>query len=84
VALAVERTARVLIIDDRAARRLAQSLGVPIIGTLGVLLVAKRRGLLTAIQQCLDDLDAFHFHASPALREQVLSDAGEAGPGSVS
>jgi predicted nucleic acid-binding protein len=46
VSPAVERAARILVVDDRAARRLAQSLGLPIVGTLGVLLAGKRLGVL--------------------------------------
>lgn len=34
----MELQARWIILDDRAARRLAQSLGLPVIGTLGLLL----------------------------------------------
>ncbi len=78
IALALERKARVLVLDDRAARRMVHSLGVAIVGTLGILLAAKRRGVLTALRPCLDDLDAFHFRVSEPLREQVLRDAGEA------
>ena len=77
IALALERSARVLILDDLTARGLARLLGVPIIGTVGVLLAAKRRGLITTVRTCLDELDAFHFHVSPPLREQALRDAGE-------
>jgi predicted nucleic acid-binding protein len=78
IALALERSASRLILDDRAARRLAASLGVSVVGTLGALLAAKRRGIIASVRQCLDDLDAVHFHVSPALRAQVLFDAGEA------
>ena len=34
-----------LILDDKKARRIAQQLGLPITGTLAVLLRAKQRGL---------------------------------------
>ena len=60
-----------------APRRTAGVLGVPFVGTLGVLIAAKRRGLLAALRPCLDALDAFHFHVAEQLREQVLRDTGE-------
>ena len=41
ISLALEAHADLLIVDDRPARRLAQALGTPIIGTLGVLFAAK-------------------------------------------
>ena len=50
ISLPVERKARWIILDDRAARRLAQRLSLPVIGTLGLLLAAKRRGLLSRIR----------------------------------
>lgn len=75
--LAMEINADRVILDDRAARRLAQRLGVPIIGTLGVLLAAKRRGILPSIRPHLDALIHDGFRIAPALYERVLADAGE-------
>ena len=77
ISLALEVDARLVILDERAGRRLAQSLGLPIIGTLGVLLMGKRRGILPAMKPYLDRLIEFGFHISPALYERVLRDAGE-------
>lgn len=42
ISLALEIGARLVILDDRPARRLAQSLSLPVIGTLGILLAAKK------------------------------------------
>lgn len=77
IALAAEQNARALIVDDKAARRVADAMGLPLTGTLGVLLAGRRRGFVPSIRQCLDDLDAYHFHVAPKLREHVLRDAGE-------
>ncbi len=66
-----------MILDDRPARRLAQALHLPIIGTLGILLAAKRRHLLPAVQPCLDALLHHDFRIAPNLYQQILSDAGE-------
>jgi predicted nucleic acid-binding protein len=77
ISLAVELGARWIVLDDRAARRLAQGLGLPVIGTLGLLLAAKRRGLLTVIRPSVDALVKQGFHIAPELYERVLSDAGE-------
>lgn len=43
IALAVEVNARFLLLDERPARKFAQERGIPVIGTLGVLLAAKRK-----------------------------------------
>jgi predicted nucleic acid-binding protein len=77
ISLAVELRARWIVLDDRAARRLAQALGLPVIGTLGLLLAAKRRGLLTAVRPSVDALVRHGFHVAPELCACVLSDAGE-------
>jgi predicted nucleic acid-binding protein len=41
-----------LLVDDMAARRLASALSLQVIGALGVLLRAKRRGLIPLVHDC--------------------------------
>lgn len=77
ISLAIETNARLVILDDRPARRLAQAMSLPVIGTLGILLAAKRRGLLPAIRPCLDALMSFNFRIASDLYDRVLNDAGE-------
>lgn len=57
LALAVERHARV-VLDDAEARRCARTLGVPLIGTLGIVLRAERRGLIPSALAMVQDLRA--------------------------
>ncbi len=77
ISLALEVGVQWIILDDRPARRLAQALGLPVIGTLGVLLASKRRGFLSTIQPCIDALVSHGFRIAPDLYEHVLHDAGE-------
>ena len=77
ISLALEIGAQRVILDDRPARRLAQALHLPIIGTLGILLAAKRHHLLPAVQPSLDALLRYDFRIAPDLYRQILSDAGE-------
>lgn len=77
ISLALELQARLLILDDRPARRLAQALQIPVIGTVGILLAAKHRSLLPAVRPSLDALIQQEFRISPRLYEQILIDAGE-------
>jgi len=77
MSLAIETSARWVILDDRPARRLAEALGMPVIGTLGVLTTAKRRGLLAAVRPCLDSLNDAGFRISVPLYERILAEAGE-------
>jgi predicted nucleic acid-binding protein len=77
ISLALEVGAERVVLDDRAARRLAQALHLPIIGTLGLLLAAKRRNILPAVRPALDALLQHGFRIAPALYEQVIRDAHE-------
>ena len=54
--LALELKASLLILDERPARRLAGALGLPVIGTLGLLLKAKRLGLISELKPQLEAL----------------------------
>jgi uncharacterized protein len=77
ISLALEIGAQWIILDDRPARRLAESLGLPVIGTLGVLLASKRRGFLAAVRPCVDALLNSGFRVAPDLYQRVITDAGE-------
>ena len=77
MSLALEVNARWVLLDDRPARRLAEALGLPVLGTLGVLLAGKRRGFLSAIRPCIDALVTVGFRIAPDLYERVLGDAEE-------
>ena len=77
ISLALELGAQRLVLDERAARRLAQSLGIPIVGTLGILSTARSRGLISAIKPLLDTLLDQDFRIATTLYERVLQEAGE-------
>jgi predicted nucleic acid-binding protein len=78
IALAVELKADLLVVDDLLARQVAHSLGLVFVGTVGVLLEARQKGLLSEIKPCLDDLiDLAGFRVSGELYNRVLREAGE-------
>ncbi len=77
IGLALELEARYVLLDDRRGRFVARELGLPVTGTLGILRLAKRRGLVTAIRPHIEALAAVGFHMSPTLFAQVLADSGE-------
>ena len=66
------------ILDDRAARKCAEALGIPVRGTLGVLLAAKRHGLIPQVQPALDALVQAGLRLSPEVAEAALRLAEEA------
>lgn len=65
------------VLDDLEARRCAQSIGVPLIGTLGVVLRAKRRGVIATARPVIEHLRRVGLYASDALIEQALAHLGE-------
>jgi predicted nucleic acid-binding protein len=65
------------VIDDGAARRCVQSLDVPVIGTLGVLVVAKSVGRLEQVRPAINRLVQAGLHVDEAVIEHVLRMAGE-------
>jgi hypothetical protein len=78
IALALELKADELLIDERLGRREAVRLGLSITGFLGVLLIAKNRGLISKVQPIIDALILqANFRISRQLYEEVLQTANE-------
>ncbi|NJL28499.1 MAG: DUF3368 domain-containing protein [Thermoanaerobaculia bacterium] len=75
--LAQETRATKLVLDDLDARRRARRLGLPVVGTVGLLLAAKLRGELPSVAIEVDRLQKLGFHASESLVAAVLDAAGE-------
>ena len=77
IVLAQELGADLLLLDDALARRKAGRLGLKVMGTLGVLLLAKQRGYLEMVKPILSELQQTDFRASTRVYEEVLVRAGE-------
>ena len=77
IALAIEVGATAILIDDRPARRLAERAGLSVVGTLAVLLEAKKAGLITTIRPELDKLLETSFFLGEQLYDQLLRMASE-------
>jgi len=75
--LGLESREAVVVLDDTLARRVAEILGLRLTGTLGLLLDAKRAGLIMAVSPLLDQLHALRFRVAPNTRAAVLKLAGE-------
>ncbi len=79
IALALEIKAELLLMDERLRRDSAHHLGLRCTGLIGVLIEAKRKGLIPALKP---DLDALHeragFRVRDALYSRILEDEGEA------
>ena len=77
LALGLEASDSLLVLDDRDARRHAIAMGLEITGTVGILLLAKERGILDSVQPALARLQALRFRLSAETRGIVLNLAGE-------
>jgi uncharacterized protein len=77
LALALETADSVCILDDALARRIAGALQLRVTGTLGVLIDAKRAGLIVAVRPQLDQLESLGFRLAAHTRSAVLKIAGE-------
>ena len=77
IALALENRDAVVVLDDAVARRVAETLGVRLTGTLGLLLDAKRARLIPAVTPLLDQLESLRFRLAAPTRAAVRALAGE-------
>jgi hypothetical protein len=77
IALALENSATRVILDDKKARRIARQLGLPVTGTLAIVLRAKELGLVPRVRDVLDALLANNFRVSSGLAQAVLRQANE-------
>ncbi len=75
--LALEIPAAIAVLDDALAREMAEVLDLPLTGTLGLLLDAKRAGLVSQIKPLLDRLQVLGFRLAEHTRIAVLRLAGE-------
>jgi len=67
----------VRVLDDRAARRCAECLSLPVVGTVGLILMAKRLGLLPTVSEALESVIRAGLFISPRHLEAVRLAAGE-------
>ncbi len=65
------------IVDDRAAKKCAKSLGIITLGTGGILLLAKRRGLIDRITPRLEALRNAGLWLSDSIFKMLKQQAGE-------
>jgi predicted nucleic acid-binding protein len=78
IVLALEVGADMILADERKGRKKAAEMGLEVVGLLGVISEAKRKGLIPACRPVLDALEReARFWISPRLRNRFVALAGE-------
>lgn len=77
IALARELKADVVIIDENAGYRIAKLLDLPVVRTLSVLKVAKKRKVISAIRPIVEEMVLKGRWYSARVVENFLSEIGE-------
>jgi predicted nucleic acid-binding protein len=81
ITLAAERKG-LLVVDERQARRIAEmAYGLRVRGTVGTLVLAKRRGLAAAVRPILEKMRQGGYYLSDSLIEAACESMGEGGRG---
>ena len=77
IALGLKHPTFTLLLDDLPARKCASSLNLPIRGTLGIVLLAKRKGKIRSARTVLEDLLKGGMYLSRSVFDSVLALVGE-------
>lgn len=77
LALALELGGRSVLIDEQRARRVARDLGLPVVGTVGLIVRAKHDGIVASVRPSIEALLRSGFFLSASVIQQSLREAGE-------
>jgi predicted nucleic acid-binding protein len=73
----LERPGAEVVLDDLAARRCARSLSLPMIGTLGIVVLCRHRGVISAARPVIETLREAGLRLKTALIDEALAKVGE-------
>lgn len=72
-----ELVADIVVLDDNAARKTAEFLGLKVTGTIGILVKAKQNGIIQQVKPLLNEIMQNGFFISDRLLRTILEAAGE-------
>ena len=78
IVLAIECKADLLLIDEKIGRKIAKRFDLNYIGLLGIVVLAKRQGIIYSVEPLLKKLTVeAGFWIKPNLYQRILSEVGE-------
>jgi predicted nucleic acid-binding protein len=77
IILAEELKANRVLIDEKLGRKVAQSRNLPVTGTIGLLLIAKKKGIIIEVKPILEQFLSQGKRISPILYQEILGMAEE-------
>ncbi len=77
IALALERAAGLVLIDELSGRKVAESLHLTVSGSVGILIRAKQMGEISAVKPLLEEMIQRGIRYSPRFVTAILQRIGE-------
>ena len=77
IALALHLGSKTIVLDELPGRRVAMGLGLDVVGSLGLLVRAKRAGSIRDVRPIMDAMLSWGLYASDSLYRQILAAADE-------
>lgn len=77
ISLALENDDCLLIIDELKGRREAKLLGINFTGTIGILIVAKEKGLIGSVTEIINEIEETDFRISETVIQEAKMKCGE-------
>jgi predicted nucleic acid-binding protein len=74
IVLAKEMNADFVVLDDKDARKMAEFLGLDVIGTLGILVMAHKKGEIKNLKSVIDEVRGKNFWMDDNLYNKILKE----------
>lgn len=72
IALALKNPSSRIILDEKRGRKVAKRLGLKVIGTLGLVIAAKEKGIIKSGKEVLEKLEIHGFWLSDQMKRNIL------------
>ena len=77
IAYAVENNIDLVVLDDKDARKIAREFDLKVIGTLGILIISKKKGYINELKPIIEKLVDNNFRISKKLLRRILEEVNE-------